>query len=327
MKIVNLNDSRIRAFSKCCALAVLLIALLVAFPQSLSAQERWFQIEVSIFTNESLSDRAEETWQPGRAELQYPDRLQRLNRLQDILFVEALAPQSLVSEEDQREESDAERTARLLAEQLAEQIAAIGPLPAKPASDFKFFDFARDSFLQLPASQSDFQQTNRALERSPDHRLLFHGLWRQAVENTPQALPLYVSGGEKFGEFSELEGSLTIRFNDNRDRVVIDTNLWLTEFSTLALEGADWELPAPPGLTTSSATNDANLEGANYYPIQVYHMQQSREMRSTEFHYLDNPALGVVVMVEPYELPVLGPSGFDTNSTELPAAADSSVTQ
>ena len=32
-------------------------------------------------------------------------------------------------------------------------------------------------------------------------------------------------------------------------------------------------------------------------------MDQSREMRSNEFHYLDHPALGIVIQVEPYELP------------------------
>ncbi len=317
--MMSLGISNLRTFFIYCALAALLLAL----PQQLLAQERWFQIEVSIFTNESLSDRAEETWQPGRAKLEYPDNLKRLSRLLDILFVESPAPQSIGSADDLLTESEEDRTARL----FAEQIAAVGPLPARPATDFKFFDFARDSFLQLPPAQSDFQQTNRVLERSPDHRLLFHGLWRQAVENTPQALPLYVSGGEKYGEFSELEGSLTIRFNDNRDRVVIDTNLWLTDFSTLALQGADWQLPTPPAPNASPATDDANSEGPDYYPIQVYHMQQSREMRSTEFHYLDNPALGVVVMVEPYELPVLGPSGFDTNSTALPSSAGDAITQ
>jgi len=28
-------------------------------------------------------------------------------------------------------------------------------------------------------------------------------------------------------------------------------------------------------------------------------------MRSNEFHYLDHPALGIVIMVEPYQVPQL----------------------
>jgi hypothetical protein len=28
-------------------------------------------------------------------------------------------------------------------------------------------------------------------------------------------------------------------------------------------------------------------------------------MRSNEFHYLDHPALGIVIMVEPYQVPKL----------------------
>jgi hypothetical protein len=34
-------------------------------------------------------------------------------------------------------------------------------------------------------------------------------------------------------------------------------------------------------------------------------MLQDRAMRSNEFHYMDHPALGIVVQVEQYELPAL----------------------
>ena len=42
--------------------------LSLSFTESLFAQnlERWFQIEVSIFSNESLLDRSDEQWQAGR---------------------------------------------------------------------------------------------------------------------------------------------------------------------------------------------------------------------------------------------------------------------
>ena len=40
-------------------------------------------------------------------------------------------------------------------------------------------------------------------------------------------------------------------------------------------------------------------------------MQQDRDMRSNEFHYLDHPALGVVILVKPYEKPPLAPNNSD----------------
>lgn len=263
------------------------------------AQERWFQIEVSVFSNESYADRAEEVWQAANQELAYPGNMRKLQSLLDFLFIDSLLPDTGFAVSLERPEPTPEQI-------LAQQIAQFGPEPATTGSGFTFIDFERDSFLQLPNSESDFQQTNRALERSPDHRLLFHGLWRQPVENTADAVPVFVSGGQLFGEHPELQGSITIRFNDNRDRVVIDTNLWLTEFSTLPLENSEWELPAIPGdyLPARMQVEDA-LNNSTWHPIQVYLMQQSREMRSTEFHYLDHPALGVVIEVNPYEVPPL----------------------
>ena len=44
----------------------------------------------------------------------------------------------------------------------------------------------------------------------------------------------------------------------------------------------------------------------------VFHHQQSREMRSTEFHYLDSPAVGVIILAQPYEVPPLNPQGSTT---------------
>ncbi len=275
------------------------LLLTAAIALSANAQERWFQIEVSVFSNESLADRAEEMWQAEQRQLDYPDNMRRLQTLLDVLFVDSLLP----APNNSNDSSSLELTPEQI---LLEQVQAVGPPPPSNGDGFTFIDFARDSFLQLPDRESDFQQTNRALERSADHRLLFHGLWRQPVENTADAVPVFVSGGQQFGEFAELQGSLTIRFNDNRDRVVIDANLWLTEFSTLPLDNADWNLPrAPLGFMPIRFQADAELNDATWHPIQVYHMQQSREMRSNEFHYLDHPALGLVVTVFPYEVPAM----------------------
>ena len=159
----------------------LLVCLLLFFTFShhtAYSQERWFQIEVSIFTNENLSDRAEEQWIPGTEPLAYPDSMRRLNELKDILLIDTLLPFSNVTNEEIEEPSltpQQQEMARLASER-AEQISNTGPNAATSGSGFRFFDLQRDSFLQLPSGQSDFQQTNRALRQSPDHRLLFHGL-------------------------------------------------------------------------------------------------------------------------------------------------------
>ncbi len=272
----------------------------LAFSSAVVSQERWFKIELSIFSNENSADRLEEQWLAERTELSYPNGLRKLNKLSDLFLTNSLLTDPLNTTSSGNFENQRLTPEEVQAQIRAESITEIGPSPSTNGTGFKVFDFLREDFLQLPVSESDFQQTNRTLERSPDHRLLFHGLWRQAVVQPEQSIPVYIEGGLAYGEQHELQGSLTIRFNENEDRVVIDTNLWLTEFSIVENQENQWSLPTAPEEIQSSSTVDSDL---SYYPIQIYHMKQSREMRSTEFHYLDHPAMGLVILVEPHEIP------------------------
>lgn len=298
-------------------------ALLLSMSSTAQSQtsQRWFQIEISIFSNEALADRDEELWQAERGKLSYPSPLRRLSQLSDLLIsdemiaaamTESAQQDQLMVIEDEPIELDEEA---LLAVQQAERLAAVlatGPQAARAETDFRFFDFLRDPHLQLGPQDSDFQQTNRAIERSSEHRLLFHGLWRESLADPRDAIPLYVQGGLKYGEQHELQGTITLRFNENRDRIVIDSNLWLTEYSASADLESDWELPAIPETVKTDLDSLENNEMNLQYGInRVFPMKQSRDMRSTEFHYIDHPAMGIVILVEPYEPPPLPLPEFD----------------
>lgn len=302
----------------------LLTLLLLLFMSSLAqgqTSQRWFQIEVSIFSNEALTDRDEELWQAERNELEYPSPLRRLSQLGELLvsdemiaaaIAESAEPSSLAVIEEEPIELDEE--ALLAAEQAARlaEVLATGPKPARAEGDFRFYDFLRDPYLQLSPQDSDFQQTNRAIERSSEHRLLFHGLWRESVADPRDAIPLYVQGGVKYGEQHELQGTITLRFNENRDRLVLDSNLWLSEYSASADPDSDWLLPPIPETVRIDLDSLERSEQNLQYGInRVFHMEQSREMRSTEFHYIDHPAMGIVILVEPYEVPPLPLPEFD----------------
>lgn len=277
-------------------LPLVLLLTSLCLTSSSYGQERWFQIEVSVFSNERLADREEEVWAPGHALLDYPANLQNLRTLMDLLLSDALqtepAPLLEAAQNNQPESPPSALELRL------QRINATGPFPADGPPYYSFPDFARDPFLQLPASESDFQQTNRALNASAEHRLLFHGLWRQPMPDPGAETPVLISGGERYGNHRELEGSLSLHFNASRDRVVIDTDLWLTEFTTLAEPGNEWQLPPYP---EPQSVRDETTD--RYQARRIYHFQQSRDMRSNEFHYLDHPALGLVVTVFPYDVP------------------------
>ena len=273
-----------------------------------AGQERWFQIEVSVFSNESPTDRSEEFWQADQLNLVFPEKMRRLDRLIDILMIDDLHTTNTIEALTADSEIVLEESKLMERE---ESILSTRPQMRKTNNGFRFFDFSRDDFLQLPPRLSEFQQTNQALERSPDHRLLFHGLWRQVVTSSSQAEPIYVHGGLAYGVQHELQGSLTIHFNENQDRVIADTNLWLAEFSIVENSEEIWELPLPPEEFADSLNYGTTNPDLNYHPIRIYHLQQDRDMRSNEFHYLDHPALGVVILVKPYEKPALAPNNSD----------------
>ena len=258
------------------------------------AQERWFQIELSIFSNENIEDRNAESWLPSDYELNYPKNMRKLSLLTDLfLFDHNLDDRLSVTGSASQEEIDAMIR--------NDQLKNIRPQIKSTESNFKLFDFSRDDFTQLSPVDSDFQQTNRTLERSSDHRLLYHGLWRQAVRQSSNAVPIYIEGGLRYGDNHELQGSITIRFNENEDRVVVDTHIWLIEYSIVKDSSSEWKLPqVPESIRRESRENSSSL---TYFPNNVYVMEQSREMRSNEFHYLDHPALGLVISVRPYSVP------------------------
>ena len=258
------------------------------------AQERWFQIELSIFSNENIEDRNAESWLPSDYELNYPENMRKLSLLTDLFLSDHnLDDRSSVTGSASQEEIDAMIR--------NDQLKNIRPRIKSTESNFKLFDFSRDEFTQLSPVDSDFQQTNRTLERSSDHRLLYHGLWRQAVRQSSNAVPIYIEGGLRYGDNHELQGSVTIRFNENEDRVVVDTHIWLIEYSIVKDSSSEWKLPQiPESIRRESRENSSSL---TYFPNNVYVMEQSREMRSNEFHYLDHPALGFVISVKPYSVP------------------------
>lgn len=311
----------IRHLAICPAFHSLLPALLALLAVNTAAAasydgQRWFEVELSIFANLYPEYRNAELWTPDRLQLAYPDRIRKFSSLAEFLAV---------AEFDRGDDLDTGTNPETGPVNIVDALnpavdllnitdngiplAEVGPLPRKPDSGLRLPDFDRDPFLLLPASLSAFQTTNDRLERSPDHRLLFTGLWRQPVVRSRSATALLVRGGRQVGPHHELEGSITIRFNENEDRVVIDANLWLTEFAAGFGGQAQWQLPLPPTALVDPPRSMRSTDGGITAPetnrriSRIVQMRQSRAMRSDEFHYLDHPALGIVISVKPYELP------------------------
>ena len=249
--------------------------------------QRWFQVELTIFSNESSAERERETWGSENLELAFPPEMIRLGELTDLLFLEFFAGDIEPGEFENAGEPPDPDLARL---------RDTGPFPAREASGFRFPDLQRDSFLELPASYSDFRQTNQAIERAGQYRMLYDAVWRQPVGDAGSATPIFVAGGNRYESLAELQGSVALEFNAGRDRVIFSADLWLVEFGGAV--GGEWSLPPLPEQFVETVESSVTPAISRIYP-----MRQQRELRSGEFHYLDHPALGMVVQITPYNPP------------------------
>lgn len=273
---------------------LLLLPALALLCQTAGAQSfsydgnRWYEIEVSIFSNEG-SGSSNELLIPDKTRLTYPEPIRMLEPAAGDYMLDFAAdrpPEPFLPDRFPDEQGD------------TEEDVFIGPPEAPGETTFRLTDFSRDPYIALGEEQAEFSEYNRDIERSPDHRLLFHAVWRQPLLNRAQATAIYVAGGEQYGRHFELEGSL--RFSYNVNRVDAEANLWLSEFSAFPVAGFDasrWRLPAPPFQTGDpSLTLDLPV-------TRLEHMKQERPMTSNELHYLDHPGMGMLVQIRPYQLP------------------------
>ncbi|MEX1197422.1 MAG: CsiV family protein [Pseudohongiellaceae bacterium] len=251
--------------------ALLLFTLAAAAPAAVAQVDPWYQVEVTIFAHEA-TDLTQERW-----ELQTERALagglgtrgqMRLGSLLDFLDLEdwsALDPGATTRAANQaRDPAPIDRDAGVDPEPAA---PLIEPQAFEPAA-IKLPDHARDAFLRLPDSEQNFRQTNQALERSPDYRVLWHAAWRQPMVQADATPYMQVEGGRDM----EMNGTLRAYFSPDTTRVILDAELW----RTTAVGGEMMRLP----------------------------LQQTRPMVSNDFHYLDHPALGILVEVFRYERPV-----------------------
>ena len=235
---------------------IVAICLTLASFSGSAQNERWFTFEVSVFSNELASDRGQESPIAKADATLKGTPVKLLIQFFDLLNL-AQWPIGTSGANQATANSAVPRT------------PVLRPL-AEGEKSYKFADLARDPFIKLSSSASDFQQTNRALEQSPDYRLLTHAVWRQPLVDEGKSVPIKFSGGRQRGGSFELEGTLDLYFNARRDRIVVETNFTL----------------------------EADLSGD-----RVFQHKQSRELRSGEFHYLDSPAIGVIILAQPYEMP------------------------
>lgn len=287
--------------------------LLFLLSGPLQAQEyshdgnRWYEVEVSIFTNDFPPGEHTEIAVPEKFSAAYLSRVQKLLPRTASLAVD-FPGELLPSSPDQSRLPPANDVLT-----PAEPPVQMGPLYSPAVADsFHLLDVDRDPYVDLDARFAQFTAMNRNIDSSPDHRLLWHEVWRQPMQGRGQAPAVFIQGGDVRGTHSELEGSL--RLSDSSGNVMLDINVWLTRFVFgQPAPDAEWQLPARPFPVPTDAEDSrapaagpVQVERAarpDWSASEVWQLELSRELAANQLVYLDNPALGVLIQIRPYVLP------------------------
>lgn len=274
---------------------------------------RWYEVEVVVFTHESLATQVSER------PLADPTRLGWLPRLRTLQ--PASASLAFVFEPVVSMATPDTSAALLPASPLLQTGPVLplapepvfGPVPApKAARGFRLADSSRDPFIALDQRAALLAQDARLLETAAEHRVLWHSTWRQPMLPATQAGAVFVQGGAPYGDRYELEGS--VRFSDSGGRVQLDAHLWFSSFlAGFASEGTAWTLPAlPQELTLVEADSGGAVDATQlgtWMSSGAWQLRDSRLLTPDTYHYLDNPAIGVLVQMRPYTVPPRDLSG------------------
>ncbi len=297
-----------------------LLAALAAMPAL--AQERWYQVELLVFSHESGSS-AEEwdalpelAYTPEARFLVFPARVSarheehggdsRVDEFgrQLITLVDPQADPGTDIPLAQPEASDP---------QALPEPAGIEPAAALPTP-----------FIALPHPRRELHGKSAYMQRTGRYRTLFHETWVQPVASEARAIPLVLDDSGALESWPRLQGTVKLHLSRY---LHIETNLWLNTSGDY-LPGT-WRMPAaplgPPSLIVEApepelepyyvnqvpAPEEEEALDPNALPLEaagpVYPwrhavlMQQSRRMRSNEIHYLDHPLLGVVIKFTPLD--------------------------
>ena len=250
--------------SSLCAPALLFCSILcgTAAMAAPTEEQRWYDVEVIIFSQNSQQYRESELWP-----LDYD--LPQAETAQELLP----APAPVVQQAD------------------------------KPPVAFSRLN--TDS-LRLSAEAG-------RIDAAPDTELLLHIGWRQPGLAEDKAVAVRVDDSmQEKPEAKQQSADNTLSSEEEPQRMEGTLKLVLSRYlhiyTDLILreplaEGSSAFEPVPIQSDTDLFAIAEDPFGFQLQPsYQVYHLQQSRRMRSKELHYLDHPVLGMAILVTPYEI-------------------------
>ncbi len=275
--------------------------------------DRWYQVEVILFahkqtaSNEILRNDIALAYPPNWIQLKDPEAL--------IEVCEAAAQTT-----DSSTNTAAESADNTPAEPQNSPCPQMENTEDHDQAMRQLVDLEREAYYLLPKSMRALNEQTQELKWSRAHRVLFHEAWRQPILDKDRATSILVSAGESYGQHKELEGTFSISVSRY---LHLRTNLWFTQFAhNYGQDKGQWpDLPISPEKLDYSITKIEEditspwdkieplsdeydkILARPFVPERIALIKQKRRMRSKEIHYVDHPNVGMILLIEPYEVP------------------------
>lgn len=229
---MNLS-AKLRANTKKIAQATLLtVAASCAsqgFAQS-SADDRWYQVEIIAFSQTLTALDTSESW-PNSIALAYPPGTVTLKSSE----VSSQELGELLDEQPTTNSAQTEFNNSLTSDTNS---AFNFPENTSETNNITVIHSAEDVnkstnpstnnlFKLVPEEELDLNDEKKRLQQNNRYRVLKHVAWRQPIGERIDAKAVVLTGGDKFDDHFELEGTVSL---SAARYLHIQTNLWLTQF-------------------------------------------------------------------------------------------------
>jgi hypothetical protein len=144
----------------------------------------------------------------------------------------------------------------------------------------------RTAFRLLPESGHQLVREASRLRTNRGFDVVFHGAWQQPVPERGAPLPVLIQTGPRLGDQWRYEGTLAVTLGRF---LHVHANLWRQSE------------PVPNGLPRGAFEAAPRLPRAASGRYEQ--LDEHRRMRSTEVHYLDHPRFGILVRIDPVDMP------------------------
>jgi len=166
-------------------------------------------------------------------------------------------------------------------------------------------------FIGLPESEYQLTKEANHLKYSKRYQLLQHLAWRQPGLAAKKAISIRIRAGKPLGLRPELNNAMPLTKNHD----TAGAKMELANQFVYPLEGTvkvvlkrylhlytDLTYNQREQIPVVTPQANTSAQSPRFY-FQSYPMQGHRKMRSKEVHYLDNPRIGIIVLMTPVKNP------------------------